>query len=242
MLKLHLNILRKITEPQVGQNIIETKYLLELVSFGKMSSESESPPKYPRKTRPKISGNFSEEDTIKLINYVKKMPVIWNTNHKEYAEKKTRNTAWSLIYKQFGGRHHESDLRTKWNNLRIQYRITLGKLKGKGEGNASVWRHFAALKFLENDSKSETLEARNILEPEDELELGDVPSSARKSPKKRRTRLESEDEPELATVLSPPSKRLNDSKGDPNLQLCNYMYSELTELKRKMLLFFEGNF
>ncbi|XP_020813076.1 uncharacterized protein LOC110187913 isoform X2 [Drosophila serrata] len=33
MLKLHLNILRKITEPQVGQNIIETKYLLELVSF-----------------------------------------------------------------------------------------------------------------------------------------------------------------------------------------------------------------
>ncbi|KAH8340589.1 hypothetical protein KR059_001696, partial [Drosophila kikkawai] len=115
--------------------------------------------------------NFSEEDTVKIINYVRKMPVIWNTHHKDYADKKTRNSAWALIYKQFGGRHHESDLRTKWSNLRIQYRITVGKLKGKSgkvKENASVWRHFAALKFLENDSKPEIPEVRNNLESEDE--------------------------------------------------------------------------
>lgn len=190
-----------------------------------MSSQSddERPAKYPRKTRPKISGNFSEEDTIKIINYVKKMPVIWNMHHKDYSDKTKRNTAWAQIYKQFGGRHHETDLRTKWSNLRIQYRITVGKLKGKREENASVWRHFAALKFLESESMSQIPVTQSQSESQEEPEVLEDLSPVKKVSKKQ-------SKPKF--VEGSPSKRFRDSKDDPNLQLCNYMYSELTELDK----------
>ncbi|XP_030387515.1 uncharacterized protein LOC115634098 [Scaptodrosophila lebanonensis] len=96
----------------------------------------------------KLSKGWSDANTIKLISLVETHPVLWNARNKEYSNKMARNRAWESIAGQFYETFEVEDLRTKWTNLRIQYRKNASRSRTSPEKVIQKWKFFDYMFFV----------------------------------------------------------------------------------------------
>lgn len=109
--------------------------------------------KTPRK-RPKVSAEWNEETTTKLISAVEATEILWNTGHKDYKNRLLRENMWNHIAENiFNSEYDGNQLNAKWANLRIQFKSYYTKSKetksGQGAVNKAVsWKFFNQMLFV----------------------------------------------------------------------------------------------
>lgn len=194
-----------------------------------ISDDGEAVAKVSR-TRPKITTTMCDEDITKLISMVESNPCIWNAGDREYSNKISRKNAWRSICEMFAGRYDENDLRAKWSNLRIQYRINATKWKGK-----SWWRHYTALNFIGHVEDSQQQETTSNLSFEDSIDSENTPVS-RQLFKKRSSRPAHVETESAATAIMETMRdavkaiNTNNEANHANMAFCKYIYEELKQM------------
>lgn len=128
-----------------------------------------SEPEKKRKSR-KITTDWTDEKVAALIGSVEDEPVLWNATLQEYRNKIKRDSAWKNMSEVvFENAIGPSELNTKWQSLRCQYKDQLNRAikKKSGQGtdeNYTVrWKHYEQMKFLDSGDGSETTETTSNL-------------------------------------------------------------------------------
>lgn len=117
--------------------------------------EFEQPKKKRMRSRA-IFYEWTEHEIVKLIQAVKKKPELWKPSHKMYKYRNKRKMAWRDIEENvFNSIINLSEITSKWNNLRVQYKTyavrykALERESGSEWVNNTKWRHFDAMIFID---------------------------------------------------------------------------------------------
>lgn len=119
-------------------------------------SDSMDPPvskKSRKQIRPKVQGEWTDDDVLILIKSVEQRRTLWDKGLTEY--KLPKDSTWAEIA-EIIGKHSSDDCKAKWNNLRVTFNINLAKYRSTKSGQATdektkiVWRYFNAMMFLES--------------------------------------------------------------------------------------------
>lgn len=116
-------------------------YLLSvrIIFFSQMQSN-----KRPRKPR-KIETEWLPSDVKMLIHLVEERNLLWDPSKSTHKDSKMRENAFQVIAEALN--RTLQDCKTKWDNLRAQYR----SYQAKSKQNVSVkWQYFELLSFLDN--------------------------------------------------------------------------------------------
>lgn len=103
-----------------------------------------------KRERNRVTMEWTDELTIRLILAVKNHEALWNTQIIEYRVKNLRETAWREISeKTFNGQVDITEISVKWTNLRIQFRSCFAKKKLEGiEDHFPKWKFYNHMKFI----------------------------------------------------------------------------------------------
>lgn len=112
------------------------------------------------RVKPKVAGDWSDDDIHKLISSVEAVPILWNAANPRYKNKIERQNAWmELSENTFDGKFTSDILLAKWSNLRIQYRGYLAKMKTKSGQAAATpppWKFFSSMEFVGRTEAEQT--------------------------------------------------------------------------------------
>lgn len=73
----------------------------------------------------RLMTKWSDADTYRLIAEVHKRGNLWNPLHPGYKDKAARDADWWQMVGMFG--QDKDEMITKWNNLRVNYRVSDGR-------------------------------------------------------------------------------------------------------------------
>lgn len=122
--------------------------------------EGKKSKKIYKQIRPKVNGEWSHEDIVKLITAVEQRPTLWDISSPQYKLPKT--VAWQEIADSFGERTAD-ECKAKWSNLRVTFKTNLSKSKRQKSGAAAggfiVWKYFNSMMFLDVNETSQTTES-----------------------------------------------------------------------------------
>lgn len=100
--------------------------------------------KRPRKPR-KIETEWSPADVKMLIHLVEQRDLLWDPSKATHKDTKMREKSFQVIAESLN--RTLQDCKTKWDNLRAQYR----SYQAKANQNIAVkWQYFEPLSFLNN--------------------------------------------------------------------------------------------
>lgn len=103
-------------------------------------------------TRATIQHKWTDEQINKLIEAVEERQPIWNQAEKAYHNRNTKDLLWKEICEDvFQQQIDSSEIVSKWNNLRVQFRTYDSKYNGTKSGQAYApkqkWQFYDALQF-----------------------------------------------------------------------------------------------
>lgn len=115
--------------------------------------EEISNPVTKRKRGRVILHEWSENDIVALIQAVEAKPELWKSSNPWYKNRTKKDAAWRDIEENvFNSIIKLSEITTKWNNLRVQYKSYAAKYKNKpsGSGRSQIakWKHFDSMNFI----------------------------------------------------------------------------------------------
>lgn len=107
-------------------------------------------PQRAKRSRAKVSTEWTEAQINKLICCVEAEPCLWNAAEKSYSNNIKRQAAWNSITDQLENKFTCAELNGKWSNLRIQYRSCHAKKPKSGSGADAVvkWKYYTAMSFV----------------------------------------------------------------------------------------------
>lgn len=105
-----------------------------------------------KRERNRVTMEWTDSLTIRLILAVQSKPALWNAQIIEYRVKHIRETAWREISEQtFNGQVDITEISVKWTNLRIQFRSCYSKNKLVGnDDRIAKWKFYNHMKFIVN--------------------------------------------------------------------------------------------
>lgn len=105
-----------------------------------------------KRERNRVTMEWTDALTIRLILAVKNNEPLWNTQIVEYRVKHVREEAWREIATEtFNGQVDITEISVKWTNLRIQFRSCYAKKKLEGtEDRVAKWKFYDHMKFIVN--------------------------------------------------------------------------------------------
>lgn len=115
-----------------------------------------------RKRTRYIAYDWSEVEINSLICAVEEKPELWLSTHSGYRNRVKKDAAWrDIVENVFANKIALTDITTKWNNLRVQYKSYSAKYKSMPSGsvrsNIVKWRFLDAMHFIGgNDLATET--------------------------------------------------------------------------------------
>lgn len=122
-----------------------------------------------KRNRSKVSVEWTEELTTKLICAVEVQDLLWNAGHKDYKNRALRNTAWSEMSENiFDGEFDAAQLNAKWSNLRIQFKSYYAKNKQTKSGqeagqNKVYWKYYNSMMFVMAAEEKQTAHTESNL-------------------------------------------------------------------------------
>lgn len=121
-----------------------------------MSNSVEPAPSQSKRNRKKVSTDWPEEATFKLISAVEPHEALWNPAIKDYRNRLLRDSIWTHIAENdLDGQLPLDEVVAKWSKLRVQFRSCEAKAKstksGQGANESNVhWKFFKSLLFQPN--------------------------------------------------------------------------------------------
>lgn len=132
---------------------------------GDEALKESSASKQPKRKSRKIEVEWNDEKVKSLISAVEAEPVLWDASLKDYKNKLIRDSTWQSISEcMFAKEIEASDLNTKWQNLRCQFKDHLNKFRKKKSGQGTDenyvirWKHYEQMKFLLSGDGNEVME------------------------------------------------------------------------------------
>lgn len=96
-----------------------------------------------RKKERKLSYNWKEPETTRLIALVEQRRTLWDLASPEY--KLQKNEGWREVAAELGIGIDENEAKVKWQNLRVTFRANVAKRNS----TPIIWRFFKEMLFLE---------------------------------------------------------------------------------------------
>ncbi|XP_053698242.1 uncharacterized protein LOC128745236 [Sabethes cyaneus] len=144
--------------------------------------------------RNKVSGEWSRDNTSKLIRAVRSNVQLWNPAVAEYRNRSRRNDTWHQIAKStFNGYYQASELAAKWTNLRIQFKAYHAKRgKAKLDPAEVSWYHYQTMLFITTAEDGQKPGSTVKVEKRQQDEPAHVHTNVKISPEKRSRQMTSE--------------------------------------------------
>lgn len=109
-----------------------------------------------KRARNRVTMEWTDAQTIRLILAVKNHEALWNSQIIEYRVKHVREMAWREISEEtFNGQVDISEISVKWTNLRIQFRSCYSKNKlERIDDRFARWKFYNHMKFIVNTEET----------------------------------------------------------------------------------------
>lgn len=107
-----------------------------------------------KRSRPKVSIKWNDDNIFKLITAVESYEELWDPSSQIYKNRTAKDSAWREIHENlFNSEIGLTELISKWNNIRIQFRSYRSKLSlkksGSGTDDSPKWKFWNAMLFID---------------------------------------------------------------------------------------------
>lgn len=117
-----------------------------------------------KRERQRVTMEWNDELTVRLILAVRRHAVLWNTRAVDYRIKMARERAWREISDEsFNGQVDITEISVKWTNLRIQFRSCYAKNKlAAASEDLSKWKFYKHMKFIVHEMQPNGSETNEV--------------------------------------------------------------------------------
>lgn len=118
----------------------------------------------------KIGLTWSEQDESRLILAVQKQRPLWDCSVPEYKLAHVKLDCWEVVAEELDMVGNFSEARTKWNSMRSNFKVFLGKHRNKksgqgaDEGKNLKYPHFNELLFIESAEIEQSTKSTSTLD------------------------------------------------------------------------------